>query len=118
MIEKSSCDSKNGNAYVKKSRVGSNVTKYMIMSLAVIALVAILASAGNAIFKSATLDASNTSLDSIIACEENALKYEQLGYYSGGVHNLTQSLLRAQVAETRRMVSAKRPKSSRKVMLV
>ena len=55
----------------------------MIMSLAVIALVAILASAGNAIFKSATLDASNTSLDSIIACEENALKYEQLGYYSG-----------------------------------
>lgn len=68
MIEKSFCDSKNGNAYEKKSREGSNATRYIIMSLAVIALVAILASAGNAIFKSATLDASNASLDSIIAC--------------------------------------------------
>ena len=84
MIEKSFCDSKNGNAYEKKSREGSNATRYIIMSLAVIALVAILASAGNAIFKSATLDASNASLDSIIACGENALNYEQLGYYTGG----------------------------------
>jgi hypothetical protein len=84
MIEKPIFDSKNGNAYKKNSSEERNTTKYIIMSLTMIAIIAILASAGNAIFKSATLDASNTQLDSVMACEENALRYEQLGYYTGG----------------------------------
>jgi hypothetical protein len=84
MIEKPFYDSKNGNAYKKNSSEERNATKYIITSLAMIAIVATLASAGNAMFKSATLDASNTQLGSIMACEENALRYEQLGYYTGG----------------------------------
>ena len=84
MIEKPFFDSKNGNAYEKDSSEERNATKYIIVSLTMIAIIAILASAGNAMFKSATLDASNTQLDSIMACEENALRYEQLGYYTGG----------------------------------
>ena len=85
MIEKPFCNSKNENEYEKKSGEGSIVTKYVIMSLAAIALVTILASAGNVILKSITHDNSTPSLNSISECMTNALKYEQLGYYRGGV---------------------------------
>lgn len=84
MIEKSFYDSRNGNEYERKSGNGSDVTKYIITSLAIIAMVAILVSSWSAILRTATLNDSNQSLDSILLCKANSLKYEQLGYYTGG----------------------------------
>ena len=86
MIEKSFHDSRNGNGYEykNKSRVGNDVTKYVIMSLAIIAIAATLVSIGNTIIRTVTLNDSDQSLDSVSLCKANALNYEQLGYYKGG----------------------------------
>lgn len=86
MIEKSFRDSRNGNGYEykNKSRAGNDVAKYIIMSLAIIAIAATLVSTGNAILRTATLNDSDQSLDSVSLCKANALNYEQLGYYIGG----------------------------------
>ena len=51
MIEKPFYDSKNGNAYEKNSSEERDATKYIIMAVAMMAIVAILASAGNTIFR-------------------------------------------------------------------
>jgi len=85
MIEKSFRDSRNGNEHKNKSREGNDVTKYFIMSLAIIAIVGILVSTGNAFLRTITLNDSDQSLNSVSICKANALKYEQLGYYTGGV---------------------------------
>jgi hypothetical protein len=85
MIEKSFRYSKNGNECEKKSQEGNNVIRHAIVALATIALLAILVSASNTILRNISLNASNPSLVSISKCKANALEYEQLGYYTGGV---------------------------------
>jgi hypothetical protein len=84
MIEKSFRDSRNGNGYEYKSRAGNDATKYIIRSLAIIAIAATIVSTGNAILRIVTLNDSDQSLDSVSLCKANALNYEQLGYYIGG----------------------------------
>lgn len=84
MFEKSFHDSRNENEYKNKSRKGNDATKYIVMSLAIIAIVATFGSIANTFLRNASLDDSDQELDSVSLCKANALKYEQLGYYIGG----------------------------------
>src|SRR5262245_7848102 len=84
MIVKSFRDSRDGNEYNNKSKEGNDVTKYILMSLAIIAIVETLVSTRNAILRTVALNDSDQSLNSASLCKANTLNYEQLGYYMGG----------------------------------
>jgi hypothetical protein len=55
-------------------------SKRIVMIFAMIALIAILMSVSTAV-----LPGTNTNSDAFTICKENALGYEQRGYYTGGV---------------------------------